>query len=98
MLEAKNLTISDLVSILDFTQTKTSRHVAYLKNAGLVKSQKLDQWVVYSLKEEVIEIVSKMLVFLQKDPQLLKDLEVYAIMDSNRELAMHKVKTKELRA
>ena len=98
LLEAKNLTISDLVSILDFTQTKTSRHVAYLKNAGLVKSHKLDQWVVYSLKEEVIEIVSKMMVFLQKDPQLLRDLELFAIMDSNRELAAHKVKAKELRA
>ncbi len=97
LLEAKDLTISDLVLILDFTQTKTSRHVAYLKNTGLVKSKKLDQWVFYSLKEEVIEIVSKMLIFLQKDPQLLKDLEVYVIMDSNRELAMHKVRTKELR-
>ena len=98
LLEAKNLTISDLVLILEFTQTKTSRHVAYLKNAGLVKSQKLDQWVVYSLKEEVIEIVSKMLVFLQKDPQLLKDLEVYNIMASNRELAIHKANNKELKA
>ena len=97
LLEAKDLTISDLVLILDFTQTKTSRHVAYLKNTGLVKSKKLDQCVFYSLKEEVIEIVSKRLIFLQKDPQLLKDLEVYFIMDSNRELAMHKVKIKELR-
>jgi predicted house-cleaning noncanonical NTP pyrophosphatase (MazG superfamily) len=46
----------------------------------------------------VIEIVSKMMIFLQKDPQLLRDLELYAIMDSNRELATHKAKAKELRA
>ena len=33
-----------------------------------------------------------------KDPQLLRDLELFAIMDSNRELAAHKVKAKQLRA
>ncbi|MDX1904672.1 MAG: metalloregulator ArsR/SmtB family transcription factor, partial [Thermonemataceae bacterium] len=31
----KEMCISDLELILDFTQTKISRHLIYLKNAGL---------------------------------------------------------------
>ena len=38
------LSISDLERILDFTQTKTSRHISYLRNASLVNAKKKDQW------------------------------------------------------
>ncbi|NQW26479.1 MAG: metalloregulator ArsR/SmtB family transcription factor [Flammeovirgaceae bacterium] len=97
LLVEKELTITDLVSILDFTQTKTSRHIAYLKNSGLIASKNLDQWVFYSIKEEVTEIVSKMIIFLEKDIQLIKDFELCNIMNSNRVLSIHKAKAKELK-
>ena len=45
------LAVSDLESILDYTQTKTSRHITYLKNSGLVNAAKKDQWIFYSIKE-----------------------------------------------
>ena len=38
--------------VLDFTQTKTSRQLSYLKNAGLVNVRRLDNWMYYFLKEE----------------------------------------------
>ena len=44
--------ISDLEQILDYTQTKTSRHLSYLKNVGLLDYRKQDQWVYYFIKEE----------------------------------------------
>ena len=47
----KELSISDLEHILDFTQTKTSRHLIYLKNAGLVGSRRVDQWTFYYILE-----------------------------------------------
>lgn len=93
----KELTISDLENILDFTQTKTSRHVSYLRNSGLLNIRKQDQWVFYSLKEEVGELVSKMIEFVMKDPQLIKDLETHQVMDSNRELAANKLAAKGYR-
>ena len=34
---------------LGFTQTKVSRHLLYLKRAGLVKSRKHGLWMYYSL-------------------------------------------------
>ena len=95
--QQKELTISDLESILEFTQTKTSRHITYLKNSGLLNVRKQDQWVFYSIREEVYDIVSQMIKFLQKDTQLLKDLETYRIMDSNRELAANKLAAKDYR-
>jgi ArsR family transcriptional regulator len=89
------LTITDLEIILNFTQTKTSRHVSYLRNSGLVNQVKKDQWVFYSIKEEVYNMVSTMIEFLQKDLQLQKDLEYYKNMSSNRELAINKLKVKD---
>jgi ArsR family transcriptional regulator len=72
MIENEMVCISDLELVLDFTQTKTSRHMGYLKNAGLVVSAKVDQWVFYKIKDEVYEIVRQVLSYLKKDQTLQK--------------------------
>ena len=84
--------ISDLEFILDFTQTKTSRHITYLKNAGILSARKKDQWVLYNIKEEVIEIISQILSFVEKDLQLVEDIDTYKTLYSNRELAVNNIK------
>lgn len=93
----EELSISDLEHILDFTQTKTSRHITYLKNAGLVSAKQHEQWVFYSIKEEVYDMVRLVFDFLSKDPTLQKDLETYEIMDKNRALAKNKIEAKSYR-
>ncbi len=90
----QELCISDIEQILDFTQTKTSRHMTYLKHAGLVNARKMDQWMFYYIKDEVHDIVSQIFTFLSKDTVLLKDLETYNILYSNRELAITKLNQK----
>lgn len=97
MFQQKELTISDLESVLEFTQTKTSRHITYLKNSGLLNTRKQDQWVFYSIRDEVYDIVNQMISFLQKDAQMIEDLEALRIMDSNRELATNKLAAKDYR-
>ena len=82
------LCISDLEHILDFSQTKTSRHISYLKNSGLLGSRKQDQWVFYHIKEEVKDFVSQIFRYLQKDQLLLNDLDTFRVLESNRELAV----------
>ena len=94
ILYKKEMCISDLERILDFTQTKTSRHLTYLKNSGILNSRKYDQWVFYSIKEEVLEIILQMLKFVSIDQTLNKDLDVYNTMYSNRELAANKIHQK----
>jgi len=83
--------ISDLEQVLDFTQAKTSRHVIYLKNAGLLSFRKIDQWVYYYLKDEFTEIIGQLFQYLSKDTTLQNDLETYRILYSNRELAINKL-------
>ena len=83
--------ISDLEHTLDFTQTKTSRHITYLKNSGLLSYRKHDLYVFYFIKDEVYEIVRQLVKLLEKDQQLKDDLEVYRILFSNRELAINKI-------
>lgn len=97
LMENKELSISDLELILEFTQTKTSRHLSYLKNAGLVGSKRVDQWVFYYILEEVQEIMQQIFKFIQRDPNLIRDQEVYQILHSNRELAINKIENNPYR-
>ncbi|MBX0334122.1 metalloregulator ArsR/SmtB family transcription factor [Pontibacter sp. HSC-14F20] len=94
ILRNKEMCTSDLEHVLDFTQTKTSRHLAYLRNAGLVTPRKLDQWVYYSLKEEASDFVQQIFTYLERDVLLQKDQETYRILYSNRELAINRMQTR----
>ncbi len=94
----KELTISALEHVLDFTQTKTSRHITYLKNSNIVNARKIDQWVFYSIREEVEDIISQIFTFLEKDNVLLKDQETFEVLKSNRELAESRVQRKGWRS
>jgi ArsR family transcriptional regulator len=97
LLQNKELSISDLELILDFTQTKTSRHLIYLKNAGLLGSRRTDQWMFYYILEEYLEILQQIFKLIQKDVNLTKDQETYEILKSNRELAANKIQNNQYR-
>jgi len=79
--------ITDLEIILEFTQAKTSRHLSYLKNSGIVNSRKADQWVFYSIKEEVTDLIKLIFDYFDKDHILKKDLENFEILLNQDELA-----------
>ena len=84
--------ISDLEKILEFTQAKTSRHLIYLKNSGILSFRRYNHWVFYQIKDEVYEILKQIFQFLRKDQQLQKDQQLYQTLYTNRELAMNKVR------
>ena len=92
--QRKEASISDLEIILNFTQTKTSRHVYYLKNSGLLNSRNYDQFIFYSLRDEAMDIIDQIFNFLDKDNQLKEDIKTYDVMYSNRELAINKIESK----
>ena len=97
LMQNKELSISDLELILDFTQTKTSRHLIFLKNAGLLGSRRTDQWMFYYILEEYLEILQQIFKLIQKDANLTKDQETYEILKSNRELAANKIQNNQYR-
>jgi ArsR family transcriptional regulator len=88
--------ITDLERILDFTQTKTSRHLIYLKNSGILTTRKFNQWAFYQIKDEVFDMVKQILQFLRRDPILQQDQQVFQTMYTNRELALNKLQVKPL--
>jgi ArsR family transcriptional regulator len=83
--------ISDLEKILDFTQAKTSRHLIYLKNSGILNSRRYNHWVFYQIKESVEDIIKQVFQFLRKDQQLQLDQQTYKTLFTNRELAINKL-------
>jgi len=51
LLYEKELCVCDIMETLQISQAKASRHLIYLKNAGLVKDRKHAQWVYYSMPD-----------------------------------------------
>lgn len=87
--------ISDLEKILDFSQAKTSRHLIYLKNSGILTSRRYHHWVFYQIKDGVEDIIKQVFQFLRKDSQLQQDQQTYMTLFTNRELAINKLQIQE---
>ena len=51
MLGDEELCVCDCVAVLNTNQPKVSRHLAYLKRAGLVTSRREGKWTFYRLAE-----------------------------------------------
>ena len=88
------MVVGDLEQVLDFTQTKTSRQLAYLKNAGLVGVRRLDNWMCYFLRDETAELLAQILGWMERDPLLVRDQQTYQTLWNNRELAAYKIQNR----
>ncbi len=49
LLRRGELCVGDLVTVLDVPQPTASRHLAYLKRAGLIAARKHSYWTFYAL-------------------------------------------------
>jgi ArsR family transcriptional regulator len=69
--------VCDLVVVLGVPQPKVSRHLAYLRRAGLVGARKEGLWMHYSLRPATSEFHKSLLNCLaccfQSVPELAKD-------------------------
>lgn len=52
LLQEESFCVCDLVEILQLKQSTVSRHLAYLKNAGLVESWREGVWMHYSVCQD----------------------------------------------
>lgn len=53
MLRAGELCVCDLTAVLDLSQPKVSRHLAYLRARGLASDRRVGQWIYYRLPREL---------------------------------------------
>ncbi len=77
LLYERELCVCDVMETLQITQAKASRHLIYLKNAGLVKDRKQAQWIYYSMRDAVQPKFLDSLVYdtLRKTELYQKDME-----------------------
>ncbi len=81
LLRTGELCVCDFVAVLDITQSKASRHLRYLVNAGLLIDRRAATWVYYRVTPEpkaaaagILSLLSSVLAG-QSDPQLSKRLD-----------------------
>jgi ArsR family transcriptional regulator, arsenate/arsenite/antimonite-responsive transcriptional repressor len=53
--------VCDIMEVLKMSQPKVSRHLAYLRRAGLVKARKEGLWVHYSLSKPQAKFQQRLL-------------------------------------
>ncbi|TKB46887.1 ArsR/SmtB family transcription factor [Thalassotalea mangrovi] len=53
LVSEQELCVCEFTSALDLSQPKISRHLALLKQQGLIESRRQGQWVFYSLSESL---------------------------------------------
>jgi ArsR family transcriptional regulator, arsenate/arsenite/antimonite-responsive transcriptional repressor len=58
------LCVCDLMAIFNEPQSKISRHLAYLKNSGLITGKRVGVWMHYSVRETLDEIARAQLEFM----------------------------------
>jgi ArsR family transcriptional regulator len=61
LVNAGELCVCDMERILNFSQPKVSRHLMFLKNAGLVEDRREGMWVIYSFVNAEDESHKRML-------------------------------------
>jgi ArsR family transcriptional regulator len=53
LLLKEELCVCDIENVLELTQSKASRHLRYLLNAGVLNSRPKNTWVYYSIKNDL---------------------------------------------
>lgn len=80
ILKSGELCVCDIESTTGFTQTKVSRHLSYLKNAGLLDSRQQGLWMLYKIAEPRNEahrrILDLLFAMLEADPVAKRDAKV----------------------
>lgn len=72
------LCVCELVTALDVAQPKVSRHLAVLREAGILVDRRDAQWVLYALSDALDgqsrEIVAATVGAVAGEPQIVEDL------------------------
>jgi ArsR family transcriptional regulator len=86
----RELCVCDVMAVLEITQSKASRHLAALRNAGLATDRKEGLWSYYSLRPVADKFVNEQLKLLKASlsrradaKQLIKKLNAW-LREKNR--------------
>jgi len=78
VLRMENLCVCEIEAILQSSQSNISRHLAKLRDAGIIYSEKKSQWVYYGIAQDTLNKYSFIKTLLDEDlakhPQYLAEL------------------------
>ncbi len=80
MLQQKQMCVCELAAVLGIAQPSVSRHMALLKNAGLVSDTREGQWIIYTICDEKINeyapaILKQLDHWVNDDTRIQQDLK-----------------------
>lgn len=85
------LCVCDLVAVLDMPQSTVSRHLAYLKNSGLVKDSRHGVWMHYRLAAGDDSLHRELLAMLRRElnrlPEVRRDQKLLRKYISRKQAA-----------
>ncbi len=67
VLRAEKLCVCEIEAILQSSQSNVSRHLAKLRDAGIIYSEKKSQWVYYGINMDTLAKYSFIKVLLDED-------------------------------
>ena len=73
LLEEGELCVCDLMAVLGLPQSTVSRHLAYLRHAGLVEGERRGMWMYYRLADRADGLAGELRLLLAR---CLPDLEL----------------------
>ena len=72
LLTQGELCVCDIMAVLEEPQSKVSRHIAYLKNSGLIQGKRVGTWMHYNIKDNLDILSAAHVEFLKRQ---LSDLD-----------------------
>jgi len=86
LIQGGEVCVCQLQGVLQTNQPKISRHLAYLRKAGLVAARHDGKWTHYRLKKldaRLEKILAQMLDCLHSQPQIKADLQRLKLISCN---------------
>ena len=79
LMEAGELCVCDLITVLQLPQSTVSRHLSHLKNAGWLQDRREGVWIHYSIVKQLGSLQQSLLptirYFLQEQEIVKQDME-----------------------
>lgn len=83
LMREREICVSTFMEVLGQSQPLISRHLAYLRNAGIVEARRDGKWIHYSmsskLDENTARLLSELFKWMEKQDGLRRDRESYTV-------------------
>ncbi len=74
LLSESNLCVCEIIDILGMTQSRISRHLGILKQAGLIEEERKGKWVIYKFSASGGDLTKCVLDDIRSDASYKDDL------------------------